>query len=162
MRDQIGEATPAAHRYQTNYGARGFAVGDRIVFLKNNRDLGVNNGMLGTVTAVDAGGLSRNLGGRGGARVNVSTEAYAAIDNGYATRIHKTHGATVDRAFVLASRAMDRQLAYVAMTRHRTDSFMPPWMISQTNGRAGWWHTVLRLMRTSRTTKTATLSRWRV
>ena len=33
--------------------------------------------------------------------------------------IHKSQGATVDAAYVLASRSMDRHLAYVAMTRHR-------------------------------------------
>ncbi len=44
---------------------------------------------------------------------------YAAVDHGYATTIHKAQGATVDRAYVLASETMDRHLAYVAMTRHR-------------------------------------------
>jgi hypothetical protein len=50
---------------------------------------------------------------------SVSVADYAAIDHGYATTIHKTQGATVDRAFVLASGTMDRHLTYVAMTRHR-------------------------------------------
>ena len=51
--------------------------------------------------------------------VTVSTADYAAIDHGYATTIHKTQGATVDRSFVMASGTMDRHLTYVAMTRHR-------------------------------------------
>ncbi|MGO8655666.1 Ti-type conjugative transfer relaxase TraA, partial [Rhizobium ruizarguesonis] len=38
--------------YQTNNGKRSFARGDRIVFLENDRDLGVKNGMLGEVIAV--------------------------------------------------------------------------------------------------------------
>jgi hypothetical protein len=46
---------------------------------------------------------------------------YAAVDHGYATTIHKSQGATVDRAFVLASGTMDRHLTYVAMTRHRDE-----------------------------------------
>ena len=46
-------------------------------------------------------------------------DAYQAIDHGYATTIHKNQGATVDRAYVLASGTMDRHLTYVAMTRHR-------------------------------------------
>ncbi|MGI4941863.1 MAG: hypothetical protein ACRYHQ_15100 [Janthinobacterium lividum] len=33
--------------------------------------------------------------------------------------VHKSQGATVDRAYVLASGGMDQHLAYVAMTRHR-------------------------------------------
>ncbi|MGO7660589.1 hypothetical protein ACC679_37915, partial [Rhizobium ruizarguesonis] len=37
--------------YQTNNGKRSFARGDRIVFLENDRDLAVKNGMLGEVIA---------------------------------------------------------------------------------------------------------------
>ncbi|WP_457660596.1 hypothetical protein [Sinorhizobium medicae] len=44
---------------------------------------------------------------------------YQSIDHGYATTIHKNQGATVDRAFVLASGTMGGHLTYVAMTRHR-------------------------------------------
>lgn len=120
-RDQGGADAPQALRFQTNDGAREFAVSDRVVFLENNRDLGVKNGMLGTVAAVAEGCLGVMLDGREGAQVNVSTGDYKAIDHGYATTIHKTQGATVDRAYVLASRTMDRQLTYVAMTRHRDD-----------------------------------------
>lgn len=114
-------AGPRALRFQTNDGARDFAVGDRVVFLENNRALGVKNGMLGTVASVADGRMNVMVDGRSGAQVSVSTEEYKAIDHGYATTIHKTQGATVDQAFVLASRTMDRQLSYVAMTRHRTD-----------------------------------------
>ena len=108
--------------YQTNEGERSFAPGDRIVFLENNRDLGVKNGMLGTVEAVRDGTITAQLDGGGNDQdrsVSVSTTEYAAVDHGYATTIHKTQGATVDRSFVMASKTMDRHLTYVAMTRHR-------------------------------------------
>ncbi|OBZ97304.1 conjugal transfer protein TraA (plasmid) [Pararhizobium polonicum] len=105
--------------FQTNDGKRDFAPGDRIVFLENSRDLGVKNGMLGTVEHVEAGRIVAQLDGRGGDSVSIPTESYQAIDHGYATTIHKNQGATVDRAYVLASGTMDRHLTYVAMTRHR-------------------------------------------
>jgi Ti-type conjugative transfer relaxase TraA len=109
--------------YATNDGERKFASGDRILFLENNRDLAVKNGMLGTVERAEEGRLSVRLdGARGpgqGREVSVSMDDYAAVDHGYATTIHKAQGATVDRAYVLASETMDRHLAYVAMTRHR-------------------------------------------
>ncbi|UXR92908.1 Ti-type conjugative transfer relaxase TraA [Agrobacterium tumefaciens] len=105
--------------FQTNNGKRAFAAGDRIIFLENNRDLGVKNGMLGTVEHVEPGKIIARLDGRGGDSVSIPTDSYQAIDHGYATTIHKNQGATVDRAFVLASRTMDRHLTYVAMTRHR-------------------------------------------
>ncbi|GHD21169.1 Ti-type conjugative transfer relaxase TraA [Tianweitania populi] len=111
--------------FQTNVGRREFAVSDRVVFMENNRDLGVKNGMLGTVERVEAAQLVTGptmivqLDGRDGDKVSVPMRDYQAIDHGYATTIHKNQGATVDRAFVLASGTMDRHLTYVAMTRHR-------------------------------------------
>ncbi|NTE84654.1 Ti-type conjugative transfer relaxase TraA [Agrobacterium tumefaciens] len=105
--------------FQTNNGKRAFAAGDRIIFLQNNRDLAVKNGMLGTVEHVEPNKIIARLDGRGGDSVSILTDSYQAIDHGYATTIHKNQGATVDRAFVLASRTMDRHLTYVAMTRHR-------------------------------------------
>ncbi|QTG14581.1 Ti-type conjugative transfer relaxase TraA [Agrobacterium tumefaciens] len=105
--------------FQTNNGKRAFAAGDRIIFLENNRDLRVKNGMLGTVEHVEPNKIIARLDGRGGDRVSIPTDTYQAIDHGYATTIHKSQGATVDRAFVLASSTMDRHLTYVAMTRHR-------------------------------------------
>ncbi|UYZ10718.1 Ti-type conjugative transfer relaxase TraA [Agrobacterium salinitolerans] len=112
--EDVGELT-----FQTCNGKRAFAPGDRIIFLENNRDLGVKNGMLGTVEYVEPGRIVAQLDGRGGDSVSILTDSYQAIDHGYATTIHKNQGATVDRAFVLASSTMDRHLAYVAMTRHR-------------------------------------------
>ncbi|UXT00617.1 Ti-type conjugative transfer relaxase TraA [Agrobacterium tumefaciens] len=120
---QRGELTQGeesgALTFQTNDGSREFAPGDRIVFLENSRDLGVKNGMLGTVEHVESGRIIAQLDGRGGDSVSIPMDTYQAIDHGYATTIHKNQGATVDRAFVLASTTMDQHLTYVAMTRHR-------------------------------------------
>ncbi len=117
-----GELTKEAS-FLTNDGERQFAAGDRLVFLENDRKLGVKNGMLGTVERADEGALRVRLDpseGKGPGRlVEVDAESYRAVDHGYATTIHKSQGATIDRAFVLASESMDRHLAYVGMTRHR-------------------------------------------
>jgi hypothetical protein len=111
--------------YRTTEGERAFAPGDRILFRENNRDLGVKNGMLGTLEKAEEGRLGVRLdsaaGPGQGRAVSVSMADYAAVDHGYATTIHKAQGATVDRAYVLASGTMDRHLTYVAMTRHRDD-----------------------------------------
>lgn len=123
--------------YQTTEGARSFAPGDRLLFRENNRELGVKNGMLGTVERAEAAGLAATgladdgrlvvrldsaKGPGQGRAVSVSMADYAAVDHGYATTIHKAQGATVDRAYVLASGTMDRHLTYVAMTRHRDEA----------------------------------------
>lgn len=114
-------ALPQEIIYDTNDGKRAFAAGDRIVLLENNRDLGVKNGMLGTVEAVKPDAIQIRLDGTGQHARNVSipVKSYQAFDHGYATTIHKSQGATVDRAFVMASPTMDRHLTYVAMSRHR-------------------------------------------
>ncbi|OCJ37229.1 Ti-type conjugative transfer relaxase TraA [Agrobacterium tumefaciens] len=117
--DRLGGEAGRELTFQTNNGKRAFAAGDRIIFLENNRDLGVKNGMLGTVEYVEKGLIIARLDGRGSDSVSIPTDSYQAIDHGYATTIHKNQGATVDRAFVLASSTMDRHLTYVAMTRHR-------------------------------------------
>lgn len=111
-------------RYRTTEGERSFAPGDRILFRENNRDLGVKNGTMGTVSRAEPGQLSVRLdptsgpGPGRGREVTVPTEQYRALDHGYATTIHKSQGTTVDRSYVLASPSMDRHLSYVAMTRH--------------------------------------------
>ncbi|WP_374638697.1 AAA family ATPase, partial [Agrobacterium salinitolerans] len=119
LSDGAGRGDGEELTFQTSNGKRAFAPGDRIIFLENNRDLGVKNGMLGTVEHVEPNKIIARLDGRSGDSVSIATDSYQAIDHGYATTIHKNQGATVDRAFVLASSTMDRHLAYVAMTRHR-------------------------------------------
>ena len=120
-RQERGELAPGAEAgevsFLTNDGERKFSEGDRIIFLENNRDLGVKNGMLGVVAGVSEGRLVARFdsakGPDQGREVSVSVADYAAIDHGYATTIHKSQGATVDRAYVLASDRMDRHLSYV-------------------------------------------------
>lgn len=107
--------------FATETGSRAFAHGDRIVFTRNDKQLGVKNGMLGTVESADAGGIRVLLdsGDDTARRVTFDPDRYRNFDHGYAVTIHKSQGATVDRAYVLVSRTMDEPLAYVAMTRHR-------------------------------------------
>lgn len=116
---QIGPET----MYLTETGYRAFAKEDRIVFTQNNREMGVKNGMLGTVTRADENGLSVQLDTEDGQRrlVTINPHHYRSFDHGYAVTVHKSQGATVDRSYVLASKSMDHSLAYVAMTRHRDD-----------------------------------------
>jgi hypothetical protein len=100
-------------------GERHFAPGERVMFLKNDRELGVKNGTLGTVTEVKRDTMRVVLDGTAGREVSFNLRDYAALDYGYAATVHKAQGATVDRSFVLATAGMDRHLAYVGLTRHR-------------------------------------------
>ena len=102
---------------KTERGERQFATGDRIMFLRNERGIGVKNGTLATIERVSPEGMAVRLDD--GRNVSFDTKDYAAFDHGYAATIHKSQGVTVDSAHVLATPGMDRHSAYVGMSRHR-------------------------------------------
>jgi Ti-type conjugative transfer relaxase TraA len=102
---------------RTERGTRLFADNDRILFLKNERDLGVKNGTLGTVEKAATDTLAVRLDD--GRRITVDLKSYAHVDHGYAATVHKTQGMTVDRTHVLATPGLDNHSSYVALSRHR-------------------------------------------
>ncbi|MBT1517044.1 Ti-type conjugative transfer relaxase TraA [Bradyrhizobium sp. SRL28] len=104
-------------RLTVERGARSFASGDRVMFLQNERGLGVRNGTHGTIEQVSAQSMSvRTDDGR---NISFDLKDYNKIDHGYAATIHKAQGMTVDRAHVLATPGMDAHGSYVALSRHR-------------------------------------------
>jgi Ti-type conjugative transfer relaxase TraA len=98
-------------------GARNFASGDRIMFLQNERGLGVKNGTLGSIEQVSAQSITVQTDD--GRSVRFDFKDYNRIDHGYAATIHKAQGMTVDRTHVLATPGMDAHGSYVALSRHR-------------------------------------------
>ncbi|BCI72962.1 hypothetical protein SPKIRA_37920 (plasmid) [Sphingomonas paucimobilis] len=103
--------------FASDRGHRDFAAGDRLMFLRNERSLGVKNGTLGTIGRVTPEGMTVRLDG--GREVTFAAKDYAAVDHGYAATFHKSQGVTVDRAHVLATPGMDRHSGYVGLSRHR-------------------------------------------
>lgn len=115
MRDagELGEDV----RVKTARGERSFAPGDRLMFLLNDRGLGVKNGTPGMIAQISQRDMVvRTDDGR---FVTFDLNNYAHLDHGYAATIHKAQGQTVDRAHVLATPGMDSHSAYVALSRHR-------------------------------------------
>ena len=104
-------------RVTVERGARNFASGDRVMFLQNERGLGVKNGTLGTIEQVSA--QSMTVQTDDGRSVRFDLKDYNRIDHGYAATIHKAQGMTVDRTHVLATPGMDAHSSYVALSRHR-------------------------------------------
>jgi len=102
---------------ETTRGMRLFAEQDRIMFLRNERELGVKNGMLGTIERVDRTGMAVRLDD--GRAVAFDHKVYGDLAHGYAATVHKAQGATLDRVHVLATPGLDRHGAYVALSRHR-------------------------------------------
>jgi Ti-type conjugative transfer relaxase TraA len=98
--------------------------GDRVLFTKNNTVLGVTNGTLATVVAVDEPGNSfdARLDGSGEI-VSIPLEHYSDLKLGYAVTTHKSQGTTVQNSYILAGGAMqDRELSYVQASRARGDT----------------------------------------
>ena len=115
MRDAGGLG--AEQLVATERGERAFAPGDRVMFLRNERSMGVKNGSLGAIEAVTPARMAVRLDD--GRQVAFDTKSYAHIDHGYASTIHKSQGVTVDHGHLLASDGLDRHAAYVGMSRHR-------------------------------------------
>ncbi len=111
----------AEFEVQTVRGKRLFAENERVYFLKNERSLGVRNGSLGTIKALDEQTLEIRLDKEGKQEkiVTVNLRQYPHLEYGYAATIHKTQGISVDRSHLLISRYCDAHAAYVGMTRHR-------------------------------------------
>ncbi|OWJ76671.1 Ti-type conjugative transfer relaxase TraA [Haematobacter missouriensis] len=118
-RDRMREAGDLGEnvRVTVERGERNFAAGDRVMFLQNERSLGVKNGTLGTIERVNEQSMSvRTDDGRS---VAFDLKDYDRIDHGYAATIHKAQGMTVDRTHVLATPGLDAHGSYVALSRHR-------------------------------------------
>ena len=99
-------------------GARGYAVDDRVVCLRNDRRVGVLNGTVGTV--------ARRVGRSLVIATDDGERSLPAVylDDGhlghaYAVTVHKAQGLTVERAFVLATPGLTQEAGYVALSRAR-------------------------------------------
>lgn len=97
---------------------KAFARGDRVVFTRNDNGLGIKNGMMGTIVAIDSQSLKVQLENND-ETINVTPNLYPYFDQGWATTIHKAQGSTFDHVFVWSSQGMYRNLSYVAFTRHK-------------------------------------------
>jgi conjugative relaxase-like TrwC/TraI family protein len=103
---------------------RSFAAGDRVVLLRNNKTLDVDNGDRGVILAVDAnrGALVVELDA--GRQVRLPDWYLDAgwVDHGYALTAHKLQSTTVDRTFGLASDGLSQAAGYSIATRARHET----------------------------------------
>ena len=100
---------------------------DRIVFLKNDKNLGVTNGRFATISYVNFAKDGRVIDfnvklDSSDKEITVNPESYNNFDFGYAATVHKTQGVTVDQSFVYGGGNLNSSLTYVAMTRHKEET----------------------------------------
>ena len=103
-----------------------FAVGDRVVVKRNDRRRDVSNGDRGRVTAVHAArcALTIDVGGGpvtldAGFLTSAARDGEPTLLHAYAITGHIAQGMTVDHALVLADEGINREWAYVALSRGR-------------------------------------------
>jgi ATP-dependent exoDNAse (exonuclease V) alpha subunit len=108
-------------------GKRGLSVagadfhrGDRILFTRNSKRYGVENGCLGTVAGVDTARQMLTVKLDKGKAVLIPAKEYEHVRLGYAVTTHKSQGATTENAYVLlGGPTQDRELSYVQASRAR-------------------------------------------
>jgi len=114
------------------HGKRGelkIAEGDRLLFLRNNKSLGVSNGRFATVKSIQTNkgkvtDFTVILDGTD-KEIRINPNEYKDFDYGYAATVHKVQGMTVNYAFVLAGGlSWNRHLTYVALSRHRENGYL--------------------------------------
>lgn len=106
---------------------------DRVMFTKNSRARGIDNGMRGTVVTVDPTANTISVQLDSGRCVSVCVDEFPHVALGYAGTVHKAQGATSQATFVLAGGPMqDREISYVQSSRARQET----WYFS-TRERAG-------------------------
>jgi exodeoxyribonuclease V alpha subunit len=104
-------------------GGRAFRPGDRVLQLKNDYDLQVFNGDLGTVRAVDPVAQELEVALDDGRTVRYPSAGLFALTHAHAVTIHKAQGAEFPAVVLvlLTSHAamLGRTLLYTALTRAR-------------------------------------------
>jgi len=99
-----------------------FRMHERLMFTRNDRKLGVQNGTIGTLIGFNP--VSRIATIQVDQRkVFVPIDKYRHFDLAYCLTVHKAQGATVDRAFVLWGDSMQsREMTYVQASRARYET----------------------------------------
>lgn len=101
---------------------REFQAGDEVLFLRNDRRLGVRNGMRATIESVHPiGSIDLTVTTNDRQRIDVPRwyVDQGHLAHGYAMTIHKAQGLTCDTALVYATDDLYRELGYVALSRGR-------------------------------------------
>lgn len=99
-------------------GGRLYATGDQVVMLAPDQNGRWVTSERGTIAAADAGGLTVRFDADRWVTLTGVEIDEDHLDHAYAVTVHRTQGATVDTAHVLADGG-GRELAYVAMSRAR-------------------------------------------
>jgi conjugative relaxase-like TrwC/TraI family protein len=107
--------------------SREFAQGDRVQFTGINRELGVANRDLGTITKIEGAQLSVRMDGDKPREITFDGAQMRHLDHGYAVTSHSSQGLTTGRVLVnmdttTHAELINTRFAYVSVSRASQDA----------------------------------------
>jgi conjugative relaxase-like TrwC/TraI family protein len=101
-----------------------FAIGERVLLLRNNQSIDVDNGDRGIIVDLDVDRRSLTVELDAGRDVRLPAWYVDAgyVDYGYALTAHKLQSTTVDRTFALATDELYQEAGYSVATRARHET----------------------------------------
>ena len=107
--------------------SREFATGDRLQFSALNKELGISNRDIGTITKIEPDRMTVLMDGKEKRSVSFNPAEFRQFDHGYAVTSHSSQGLTADRVIANidtdSSRSLiNNRLAYVAISRASQDA----------------------------------------
>ena len=107
--------------------SREFAQGDRVQFTGINRELGVSNRDLGTITKIEGTQLSVKMDGDKPREITFDSAQMRHLDHGYAVTSHSSQGLTTGRVLVnmdttTHAELINTRFAYVSISRASQDA----------------------------------------
>ena len=102
-----------------NSNSPSFMAGDRIVFKKSNKALGVNNGDFASLQSLNPTSFKAKLDN--GKKLEFNPNEFSDFKHGYASTIYKAQGASIKDVYVFHDGFSTNRNTYVAMSRHVKD-----------------------------------------
>jgi conjugative relaxase-like TrwC/TraI family protein len=107
--------------------SREFATGDRLQFSALNKELGISNRDMGTITRMEPDRLTVLMDGKEQRSVSFNPSEFRQFDHGYAVTSHSAQGLTTGRVIANIDTDSNRslintRLAYVAISRASEDA----------------------------------------
>ncbi len=134
VRVELGDGSTVSYDPRRVYGvnvfretSREFATGDRLQFTALNKELGISNRDMGTVTKMEPDRLTVLMDGKEQRSVSFDPKEFRQYDHGYAVTSHSAQGLTTGRVIAHidtdSSRSLiNTRLAYVAISRASEDA----------------------------------------
>jgi Ti-type conjugative transfer relaxase TraA len=123
VKKQRGELSHKEYACETTFGKIYLSVGDHIEFRKNDRELGVTNGLSGTLIEASPDKFIVSVEGKDTRIITFSPKEYHSYQLGYASTYFRSQGRTVNKAYVLHSSALNKRMFYVGLTRHVDEAY---------------------------------------